>query len=306
MIAADINNDEQVSSVDLVELRKLILGIYSELPNNGSWRFVDASQTVDVANAWPFTEMLEISVLENDMMSEDYVGVKVGDINGNADANFTGGPSTENRSSNVEFVLEDLGNGQVAVKAGSNFNDIHGYQFTMQMNGTVTNVEAGALEVSADNFGVLGNGVVTTSYASAAAQSVTAGEVLFTMNVTGGSDVAMVAGITSAEAYQGESLEVLNVNLRDANGSAEYSLAQNEPNPFGSRTQIAFTLGKAGAATVTVYDVTGKVLVVKRGNYDRGANVVTIDKAEVGTSGVLYYQLESGDFTATKKMIVIE
>jgi hypothetical protein len=45
---------------------------------------------------------------------------------------------------------------------------------------------------------------------------------------------------------------------------------------------------------------------VKRGNYDRGANVVTIDKAEVGTSGVLYYQLESGDFTATKKMIVIE
>jgi hypothetical protein len=39
LIAADVNNDGKVSASDLTELRKLILGIYNELPNNSSWRF---------------------------------------------------------------------------------------------------------------------------------------------------------------------------------------------------------------------------------------------------------------------------
>ena len=32
MIAADINNDKEISALDLIELRKLILGVYNELP----------------------------------------------------------------------------------------------------------------------------------------------------------------------------------------------------------------------------------------------------------------------------------
>ena len=36
-----MNKDNELTSVDLIELRKLILGIYNELPNNDSWRFVD-------------------------------------------------------------------------------------------------------------------------------------------------------------------------------------------------------------------------------------------------------------------------
>ncbi|MBK9565423.1 MAG: hypothetical protein IPO37_09655 [Saprospiraceae bacterium] len=40
LIAADVDNNGTVSAKDLVELRKLILGIYNELPNNSSWRFL--------------------------------------------------------------------------------------------------------------------------------------------------------------------------------------------------------------------------------------------------------------------------
>ncbi|HUR30327.1 MAG TPA: hypothetical protein VMZ69_02780, partial [Saprospiraceae bacterium] len=40
LIAADANNSQHVSVIDIVELRKLILGVYTELPNNKSWRFV--------------------------------------------------------------------------------------------------------------------------------------------------------------------------------------------------------------------------------------------------------------------------
>jgi len=43
MIAADANKSGSITTMDILELRKLILGIYDELPNNTSWRFVDKS-----------------------------------------------------------------------------------------------------------------------------------------------------------------------------------------------------------------------------------------------------------------------
>ena len=63
-IAADANNSESVSAIDLVEIRKLILGIYTEYPNNKSWRFVDKGFTFDNPQApWPFAETIEIESL---------------------------------------------------------------------------------------------------------------------------------------------------------------------------------------------------------------------------------------------------
>ena len=59
MIAADINNDKDISAIDLIELRKLILGIYLELPDNGSWKMVDANQQLSTANPWIYREYLE-------------------------------------------------------------------------------------------------------------------------------------------------------------------------------------------------------------------------------------------------------
>ncbi|MDX1408450.1 MAG: hypothetical protein R3330_09965, partial [Saprospiraceae bacterium] len=55
LIAADANNSQSVSAIDLVEIRKLILGVYLEYPNNKSWRFVDAAfDFPDIYNPWPF------------------------------------------------------------------------------------------------------------------------------------------------------------------------------------------------------------------------------------------------------------
>ena len=92
--------------------------------------------------------------------------------------------------------------------------------------------------------------------------------------------------------------------MDDAN--AESHLAQNQPNPFRENTQIQFTLKEAGKATLTVYDVENKTIAKITDIYDKGTHVVELTKQQLGTSGVLYYQLESGDFTATKKMILNE
>ncbi len=107
LIAADANNSGSVSALDLIEIRKLILGLYSEFPKNTSWRFVDASYDFpNPSQPWPFDEIVDVDALT---MGHDFVGVKVGDVNGNVVANATQ-VQTRNAKGLLEFStsLQDV------------------------------------------------------------------------------------------------------------------------------------------------------------------------------------------------------
>ena len=113
--------------------------------------------------------------------------------------------------------------------------------------------------------------------------------------------------ITTAEAYNSaDQIHDVSVNFTGGVSEAGFALLQNEPNPFMESTVVGFNLPEAMSATVTVYDVTGKLVKVVDGDYTKGYNEVTFKRADLTTTGVLYYQLDTEAFTATKKMIVIE
>ena len=84
LLAADVNNDNVVSSVDLVQMVRAIVGLSSDFSNNTTWRFVDAAQAVDdgqmIANP---VEEITLTV-NSDMTGVDFIGVKIGDVNDDA------------------------------------------------------------------------------------------------------------------------------------------------------------------------------------------------------------------------------
>lgn len=83
-IAADINNTGQISLLDSLEGRKLILGIYNEFPANPSWRFVRAGYVFpnpDNPFTPPFPESYITANLNGSVSNVDFTGVKIGDIN---------------------------------------------------------------------------------------------------------------------------------------------------------------------------------------------------------------------------------
>ena len=84
---------------------------------------------------------------------------------------------------------------------------------------------------------------------------------------------------------------------------AGFELYQNQPNPFVNKTLIGFNLPEASAATLTVYDETGRMVFTQKGDFAKGYNTVAIDRALLNTNGVLYYTLTAGSHTATRKMI---
>jgi len=90
IIASDINRNNSVTPLDIVEGRKLILGIYPTLPNSTSWRFFPASITFGnpqnpFASGLP-QETMQIINLQGNFTAGSFKGVKVGDTNGSASA----------------------------------------------------------------------------------------------------------------------------------------------------------------------------------------------------------------------------
>jgi hypothetical protein len=315
LIAADANNSQSVSALDLVEIRKLILGLYSEFPKSESWRFVDGSfEFDDPTSPWPFDEIVDVIGLT---MGHDFIGVKVGDVNGNVVANATQ-VQVRNAKGILEFITEaqtiEAGQTVTVPVSAANFAQILGYQFTMNTNGlSLTGVEAGALDMTTDNIGVH-PGAITVSWNKVS--PVSSSDVLFTLTFTAteSGDLSRMLSIsnntrlTEAEAYNGKE-EILDVTLTFRNGVAagkDFALFQNEPNPFEGNTVIGFTLPEAMDATMTVYDVTGKVVRVIEGSYAQGYNEIKVNRKDLGATGVMYYRLDANDFTATKKMVIID
>lgn len=312
-VAADANNDQNIDVNDLVDLRKLVLGVINDLPRNQSWRFVDASQTFsDINNPWPLNEV----VVAQAGQAANFVAIKVGDIDINAAVSATSKTNTRSAET-VTFNINER-----AVKAGevveipvtaTNFNEVFGYQFTTELNGlTVEAVESGSISVDESMYANLG-GKFTMSWTDVNGATVSNDAVLFTLKVKATSNtklseaIAMTSSVTEAEAYVGADFATADakLNVRGAEATG-YALAQNEPNPFKAETVVRFSVPEATQVSFRVYDVTGKVLMNRFINAAKGDNAITLRKADLNASGIVYYQIESGDFTATKKMVIIE
>jgi hypothetical protein len=184
----------------------------------------------------------------------------------------------------------------------------YGYQFTIDLAGLeLIEATSGALDAGTFDYATFGD-QVTVSYASSSAESVDEVIRLVVKAKSDGDIAEMInvsSSITTAEAYIGHSLEVSSVELR-GNDEVSYELMQNEPNPFNATTEIAFVMGEAGEGTLTVYDVTGKVLKSITNDYPEGPNAIVLRRTDFGASGMMYYTFEAGDFIATKKMILVE
>ena len=87
IIGSDATWDGRVSAVDLTELRRIILGTETALSNISPWVFIDGNQSfLDNTNPWPFVEQVDITNLDEDKMTEDFVAIKMGDVNESYDA----------------------------------------------------------------------------------------------------------------------------------------------------------------------------------------------------------------------------
>jgi hypothetical protein len=85
-----------------------------------------------------------------------------------------------------------------------------------------------------------------------------------------------------------------------------FNLAQNYPNPFNPVTTINYQLAKSGHVKLTVFDIRGRIIKTLVNEYQpRGKYKVTFDAVSL-SSGIYFYRLELGDFSASRKLILLK
>ena len=142
-IAADIDHSEALDINDTLELRKLILGIYQEFPNNTSWRFVRSNYIFpNPQNPFqpPFPEFSTVGPLSGDITGINFYGIKIGDINGSCsvcdpypyNAGFVGAVGyDQNNDCAVGAGEVPLGNWLITA-----YNPVKSYHTTSRNDGT--------------------------------------------------------------------------------------------------------------------------------------------------------------------------
>ena len=111
------------------------------------------------------------------------------------------------------------------------------------------------------------------------------------------------ASIWKIEAY-GTSIEPNN-NL-NTSIPANFEISQNYPNPFNPSTKIDYSIPEKSNVQIIIYDILGnKVKELVNGFRDSGKYTVELNASNL-TSGIYFYRLQAGNYTETKKMILLK
>ena len=121
-------------------------------------------------------------------------------------------------------------------------------------------------------------------------------------NLIDGSDFVVHSKLTPNAI----NISPIGINIISNEIPKEFNLFHNFPNPFNPSTQIKFDIPKTSYVILKIFDITGKESAnlvneeLKAGKYSVDWNASDLP------SGVYFYKIKSGNFTATKKMILLK
>ncbi|MBS1513894.1 MAG: T9SS type A sorting domain-containing protein [Bacteroidetes bacterium] len=104
------------------------------------------------------------------------------------------------------------------------------------------------------------------------------------------------------------SFKYYNLNTNVSVGvPAKFELSQNYPNPFNPSTKINFSLPKDAKVTLTIFDISGREVARLLNGEFRQADYYTVNfNGSALASGVYFYKIQAGDFTESKKMMLVK
>jgi len=302
VIAMDANCDNRFTTYDLFVLQQLVIGNITEFPNCPSWVFVRAdqefSEDFDRTNVFPYESSYEMMMDQDG--EADFVGVKVGDILGRAMASnqsFTQASSRSSEKLPLQVSRKTIAKGEEVelTFTSTQFEEMVSYQLGLQFDPSLLEV----LEFVPTEKADLSNTMAGVQRA------------LFTLKVRAKEDIENIIELLTvsdkfdSEANSTEDVFGFELLAPQATVAGTFELSQNNPNPFNSNTTIAFELPASSTVNLVIRDQFGRTVTTIQQAFEKGKGQLQIDRGDL-TAGVYYYTLEAGDFTATKRMLIIE
>lgn len=300
-IAADINNDGKFSTVDLVELKQLILGQYEDFPSNLSWRFVNEMVPMDENNPLDYVEDQNVTLPE---YNSRFTGVKIGDINLSSHPSDEVDPRTEDP---INFILKDQ-----YVQAGETVDvsmkipsqDALSFQLYLENNKQYA-IENIHVETEGNQNTFLSKNYASVVYYGGSGQDASEILIRFTAQQNGYLSQMLSLSDLRPSLLADKVITERPINLRfiDKHNEGEMSLAII-PNPVIDHTQVYISSPVKQEAILHIYSVNGEVMLQKTVQLRKGKNMLEINAGLQNlTSGVYYISVNNGKELVRKTMV---
>jgi hypothetical protein len=317
-IAADVNGSGSVTAFDLVEMRKVILGLYTVFPSGLNWLIIpDVFDLQQDPFAYSTTTEIALGTEDEDL---DFVAVKVGDV----DQSWINQEGGRLSVGSLDLLLAEISLNQDLVEIPVIVDEsvsLRGYQFSMVWNPTELEY-VGVSSKGVDghfNDQLAADGILTTLWdeSGGSALNLEAGQELFTVKFRArheqaDTEVQINSALTKAMAF-GSDFKAFSIRSKPLRVSMEalrngnLEVFQNVPNPFDFSTQIDFRIPKSGLVRLTVVNSVGKIVYMYEDQYEPGLHSISWDRSQSAlpvTEGLYLYRLECNGEEVVKKMLV--
>lgn len=310
-IAADVNEDGRITMLDVIDIRKVVLGVYTEFPSTLSWRFIPADHVFptppnpyDPPAFIPEGAIL-IDTLPASAIYSNFKAVKMGNVNGNA---FFNAPSpdsnSEDRSGNtIELMLQDalLAPGEtLEIPLFLNENELFGLQFSLKSTPELQieallpgNIEA----LGAENIHQRNDQSWALSWARGHAAPLNPTDAFCRLRLRARAPVrlseALTPGSVRAEAYgaagQTHALALRFLPAFEHNESI--GVGAPYPNPGTGDVYLPLQTNSSQTLDIQCFDLDGKLIYRRAFESTPGAELIVLPAAIFRKSGLYTWRL---------------
>ena len=323
LVAADINRSNSISTNDATILTQCLAGNPSALAQfSVFWRFMPQSHNL-VMPPWGFPEQINLTGVSTNQTGLNFKGVKIGDV-----VSAWANPANFGKGEPLVWQVQDrvlrAGDVVTAEFRADQLDDVAAFQFALHFDPSALHFEGveplSGLTVSPDNFGLfnVSDGEIRVVWAQEHGATLAESAPVFRLRFTvlaGGGRLSETLGLDDAgdsdlpARVYNSALAESGVQLQywEATGTVDPAagvlLMQNRPNPFSDVTTVGFVLPGACDATLRVFDVNGRLLRERTGQYAAGEHWTSFDFSGTDAAGVFFCELTTPWGVLTKRMV---
>ena len=309
LVAADVDNSGVVSSLDIIMLRKIILGYTSNFVVENSWQYVNSS----ASDMGVFPN--KVKFLESNPYGtrQDFYLVKKGDVDGDW---YSVAPSESVAASLVigenDFIAGQEVNYPIQFLEGGRWA---GFQFSLAINSDLVELESIQRSNLPDffeanlNWNKEGNVVhVSWNFSGVNVPFFEKNQLLFNLKLKAKKQGYFSEAVTfakdglSPEIYQPDATSGKINRTVLPNQISNFTTYSPFPNPFVEESNIPYTLDASTFGVLNVYDLTGKLVFQERRLMASGKGNWLISSNRLSHSGIYFYDIvtDSGHKSAGK------
>jgi hypothetical protein len=327
MVAADVNNDGRINISDLVEVRKIVLGVSTSFLLVPSWKFIALGQLPSVDNFYQAFQTIGLDALSSTLYDQSFIGVKMGDVDGSflSNANNTNlqprSPIVINTSNTnlykgenvaIQLEIDQIGLNGLNINLRTNVDKSKFLKaYIYNESNLILDGKAPSWSEAIFTFEKEQNLKLIWTDPSNKQEKikiVLEFEIMKDMMVE---ELLVLNPVKNSEAYILESRELVARNiqlnlLESLKINDQLIVYQNVPNPFKYETDIPFEISNQQEVSLNIYTIDGRLIYQKSNEFKKGLNRFKITEQELSVKGMLYYNINTKTQNSGRRMIKID